>query len=207
MKDSCTPDSKTAGKPAQAGPNTPGDRKPPSARDRAPRRADANRALGARRWDATEPKARLLAASFSPAPQSSPSPSAARLARGLALERVKLGARCQWRSARGRDAPNRNRARRPRLDQILVFKTRLRRTVVRFRCKSQRSPEPLPGSGIRSLPRLVVALYFDRQLLAAPARFAAPAVTTQPARAAYESVLKEAGATLPQDRVSRLARG
>jgi pectate lyase len=40
--------------------------------------------------------------------------------------------------------------------------------------------------------------YFDRRSLAAPGPFAAPAVTTQPARTAYETVLNEAGATLPR---------
>ncbi|HYL76062.1 MAG TPA: hypothetical protein VEU96_17765 [Bryobacteraceae bacterium] len=44
--------------------------------------------------------------------------------------------------------------------------------------------------------------YFDRRLLEAPKPFPAPTVTVEPAQAAYEHVLKEAGATLPRrDRV------
>jgi hypothetical protein len=40
--------------------------------------------------------------------------------------------------------------------------------------------------------------YYERQTLAALEPFAAPPVITEPATAAYEHVLKEAGATLPK---------
>jgi hypothetical protein len=39
---------------------------------------------------------------------------------------------------------------------------------------------------------------YDRQTIAASEPFPAPAVTTEPAQAAYEHVLKDAGATLPR---------
>ena len=46
--------------------------------------------------------------------------------------------------------------------------------------------------------------YFDRESLKAAAPFAAPAVTGEPARDAYERVLQEAGDTLPaRDAVDR----
>jgi hypothetical protein len=40
--------------------------------------------------------------------------------------------------------------------------------------------------------------YYERHSIAAPAPFPAPAVATESAQAAYEHVLKEAGATLPR---------
>src|SRR5439155_20151326 len=40
--------------------------------------------------------------------------------------------------------------------------------------------------------------YFDRETVAAAEPFPAPPVTTESAQAAYERVLKEAGATLPK---------
>jgi hypothetical protein len=46
--------------------------------------------------------------------------------------------------------------------------------------------------------------YVDRDSLKAAEPFAAPPVTTEPARAAYERVLEEAGDTLPaRDSVDR----
>ena len=53
--------------------------------------------------------------------------------------------------------------------------------------------------------------YFDRSTLEAAEPFAAPPVTTEPAQAAYDHVLKDAGATLPKrdavdDRIMRETR-